>query len=386
MEQVKKMVIACIVSRKGGVPITEIDNEYQQLVGMKIPYVKYGFLSLEDLIQSISEIMMVDNPDGSIILKARDTKTSHIASLVAGQKTTGNTRKKVANCYRMPPAGQNYMRGASRHCNYENKRSNNYRKMERSTQQSVTQEKMTRHRKQEIEQLHTLHAENFLKHPNKRETTQGIEIHTEKYTSKTSHKENKSHHFKTKQPLKTINHHFQQKNVTDKIQALDDSDEEFDRSQVKVKNRRRISVDDTILVTIVNNYYRSSSNENHSRHRSLLCDSRTEEEEREIEEDEFHRCSNHHYRYSKEFSTVTQKYRMNQSRKGKPVNYYEELYVQKKWTEDPLNDCAENVSGYYIREDSDYTHYKRDVSRKNPGLLIKVKNEYATDRHMYTAI
>ncbi|XP_047115201.1 uncharacterized protein LOC124795287 [Schistocerca piceifrons] len=388
MDQVKQMIIACIVSRKGGVPVTEIDNEYRQLVGTKIPYAKYGFPSLEGLIQSIAEIMMVHNTDGSLVLKARDTKTSHIASLVEGQKKTGNARKKVTNCYQMSAAGQNYMRGTNNHWNYGNNRGNNYRKIEKTAPEYNTQDDFNeaRHRKQEMLQLQTPRAKSLFKHPTEEETRQGIETHTGKYLLKSARKENEFHNCQTRHPSKISNPQFHPKKRTDQIQALYESREEFHRSQVKEKTQRRINVDDTILVTIVNNYYRNSCNEDCSHQGSLLSDWRTDEEEREIQQDQLYRCRDHHHGYLKEVSTVRQKYRMKPSKLREPVNCYEELYVQKKWFEDSVNDCTENVSGCCVTEDSGYTHYKRDVSRKNPGLLVKVRNEYAVDRRIYTGI
>ncbi|XP_068087189.1 uncharacterized protein [Anabrus simplex] len=92
--EVEASVKSCILSRKGGMPLSEINDDYKELVGENIPYTKLGYENLEKYLSSLIGIQIVKNRDGSTVLKVHDDKTAHIAALVDKQKPTSSRPKK----------------------------------------------------------------------------------------------------------------------------------------------------------------------------------------------------------------------------------------------------------------------------------------------------
>ncbi|XP_046603057.1 maternal effect protein oskar-like [Neodiprion virginianus] len=93
-EAVKKMVKSCIVSRKGGVPFPEIEDDYRALVGESIPYAQLGYTSLQSFVKSIDFVDVRTNHFGDSVLFVSDPKVAHIDSLVRKQKNPSNQRKR----------------------------------------------------------------------------------------------------------------------------------------------------------------------------------------------------------------------------------------------------------------------------------------------------
>ncbi|VVC37988.1 OST-HTH/LOTUS domain,Tudor domain [Cinara cedri] len=78
---------ACLVSCKGGIPLNDIENEYFKLNGERIAYRRYGFSSLENLLQS-SDKFTIQNCGGISIVQASTTqKTQHLTDLIKKQKS-----------------------------------------------------------------------------------------------------------------------------------------------------------------------------------------------------------------------------------------------------------------------------------------------------------
>ncbi|XP_012267561.2 uncharacterized protein LOC105692731 [Athalia rosae] len=89
-ETVNNMIKACIVSRKGGVLLKDIDREYESLVGERIPYTALGYKTLLDYITSIDCVDLKQNFVGDQVLSVCDPKIAHIDSLVKKQKNPSN--------------------------------------------------------------------------------------------------------------------------------------------------------------------------------------------------------------------------------------------------------------------------------------------------------
>ncbi|XP_069700099.1 maternal effect protein oskar-like [Periplaneta americana] len=90
------MIKSCIVSRKGGVPLVELNGEYEELVGEPIPYKRLGFQSLGGFISSVSQIKATRNEDGKTVLTLEDEKVAHITALVNKQKEAQRKRRKIS--------------------------------------------------------------------------------------------------------------------------------------------------------------------------------------------------------------------------------------------------------------------------------------------------
>ncbi|XP_023290582.1 maternal effect protein oskar [Orussus abietinus] len=83
---------ACIISRKGGVPLEEINSEYEKLVGRSIPYMKLGFTSLFDLLRNIPDIYTKRNEKDEHFFQVVDSATAHIQHLVNKQRSAESVR------------------------------------------------------------------------------------------------------------------------------------------------------------------------------------------------------------------------------------------------------------------------------------------------------
>lgn len=93
---------ACLLSTKGGIPLSQIENEYFKLNGERIPFRQLGFPSLEALLQSSGKFD-IQNYGGNAIVKALSTsKTQHLTELIKKQKSKP-PKKKPFTGYRNAP-------------------------------------------------------------------------------------------------------------------------------------------------------------------------------------------------------------------------------------------------------------------------------------------
>ncbi|KYN09041.1 PREDICTED: maternal effect protein oskar-like [Trachymyrmex cornetzi] len=95
MEETVALIKSCIISKKGGVPITDLNDEFQNLVGESIPYRRLGFSNLRALLQTIDGLETSWNNFGEQTLRINDSKISHIDRLIRKQKMDySKTRNK----------------------------------------------------------------------------------------------------------------------------------------------------------------------------------------------------------------------------------------------------------------------------------------------------
>ncbi|XP_014478649.1 PREDICTED: uncharacterized protein LOC106746506 [Dinoponera quadriceps] len=86
MEETVALIKSCVISKKGGVPIEDLNDEFQNLVGEPIPYRRLGFSNLRALLRTIDGLETIPNKFGEYTLKINDSKISHIDKLICKQK------------------------------------------------------------------------------------------------------------------------------------------------------------------------------------------------------------------------------------------------------------------------------------------------------------
>ncbi|XP_029672554.1 uncharacterized protein LOC115241134 [Formica exsecta] len=95
MEETAALIKSCIISKKGGVPIGDLNDEFQNLVGEFIPFRRLGFSSLCALLRTIDGLETSWNEFGEQVLKINDSKIAHIDRLIRYQKVDySKTRNK----------------------------------------------------------------------------------------------------------------------------------------------------------------------------------------------------------------------------------------------------------------------------------------------------
>ncbi|XP_012532829.1 uncharacterized protein LOC105834706 [Monomorium pharaonis] len=86
MEETVALIKSCIISKKGGVAMEDLNDEFEILVGESIPYRRLGFASLRALLRTIDGLEITWNNFGEQVLKINDSKISHINRLIRKQK------------------------------------------------------------------------------------------------------------------------------------------------------------------------------------------------------------------------------------------------------------------------------------------------------------
>ncbi|XP_034950598.1 uncharacterized protein osk [Chelonus insularis] len=94
-DEVKSVLKAVIIARKGGVPLDEIEEEFQRHTGVNIPYLSLGFTCLYDMMRQIKEIITIRNEENRVVyVTLPDKRTDHISFLVSRQKDTTKSYKE----------------------------------------------------------------------------------------------------------------------------------------------------------------------------------------------------------------------------------------------------------------------------------------------------
>ncbi|KAL6442466.1 hypothetical protein ACFW04_002590 [Cataglyphis niger] len=95
MEETAALIKSCIISKKGGIPINDLNDEFQNLVGEFIPYRRLGFSNLRAFLRTIDGLETTWNEFGEQVLKINDSKIAHIDRLIRYQKVDySKTRNK----------------------------------------------------------------------------------------------------------------------------------------------------------------------------------------------------------------------------------------------------------------------------------------------------
>ncbi|XP_075215820.1 tudor domain-containing protein 7-like isoform X2 [Lycorma delicatula] len=116
-EQVVSVLRACLLSNKGGTPLSILNRDYKALNGTPIPFRKLGYSSVEDFLKSTDDIITRPDGKGDIIVQARPSEASaHIASLVSRQRSSQKKRIPVPNiCQSRKPTNQSWKPPPSSH-------------------------------------------------------------------------------------------------------------------------------------------------------------------------------------------------------------------------------------------------------------------------------
>jgi len=95
MEETVALIKSCIISKKRDVPIEDLNDEFQNLVGESISYRRLGFSSLRAFSQTIDTLEITWNEFGEQTLKINDSKISHIDRFIRKRKVNySKTRNK----------------------------------------------------------------------------------------------------------------------------------------------------------------------------------------------------------------------------------------------------------------------------------------------------
>ncbi|GFR18207.1 uncharacterized protein TNCT_93521 [Trichonephila clavata] len=98
-----KINLRCVTqSRKGGVPLNQLQNDYKGLIGRDIPLKDLGYSSLEYFLRDIPDVISLKrSKDGVFVAEGvADASTAHIAKLISKQKTSKSGSTKPAVLFR----------------------------------------------------------------------------------------------------------------------------------------------------------------------------------------------------------------------------------------------------------------------------------------------
>ncbi|XP_051170710.1 maternal effect protein oskar [Leptopilina boulardi] len=114
--EVTKVIKALIVARKGGMPIEDLDKDYQEMEAASIPYLRMGYNSLFEYLREVKEIKYKKNKYGNTVLTVDDEKLNHLNELIKHQKPARTNKKRSKN-NRKTTSNKNY--------DFENNNKNN---------------------------------------------------------------------------------------------------------------------------------------------------------------------------------------------------------------------------------------------------------------------
>ncbi|KAF5286906.1 hypothetical protein FQA39_LY00439 [Lamprigera yunnana] len=95
MEELGKELMSILVSSPSTLTIAALDKDYNNLVGNRIPFRKFGFSNLENLLRCMTNVLVVNGsgPYAEVLLKV-SKKSSHINELVTKQKVNVKNRSR----------------------------------------------------------------------------------------------------------------------------------------------------------------------------------------------------------------------------------------------------------------------------------------------------
>uniref|UniRef100_T1J3I9 Tudor domain-containing protein 7 n=1 Tax=Strigamia maritima TaxID=126957 RepID=T1J3I9_STRMM len=111
--ETEKLLRSVLQSCKNGVLLRQLEHDYRFITGDPIPFLKFGYSSLELYLRTIPTVVKLTNgPNGVTAEAVADKSTSHIAELVSRQLVT----KSKAKSNKKPFANRNF-RSCSRSSN-----------------------------------------------------------------------------------------------------------------------------------------------------------------------------------------------------------------------------------------------------------------------------
>ena len=95
LKKTKTYLRSTLLSHKGSVTTSQLDNDYRQLVGDYIPYSKLQFRDLESFLSSIPDVCRVECEGGLMVVRGVAGRASaHIQDMVARQKVKSDGGRK----------------------------------------------------------------------------------------------------------------------------------------------------------------------------------------------------------------------------------------------------------------------------------------------------
>ncbi|XP_012254025.2 tudor domain-containing protein 7-like isoform X1 [Athalia rosae] len=93
LDEVVSNLRACLLSAKGGVSFSELNNDYKRILGENIPFRKLGYPSLDELLNNIPGLL-ITRKVGDWNVAAEPTEDSvHLTKMIARQKS-GKSKKR----------------------------------------------------------------------------------------------------------------------------------------------------------------------------------------------------------------------------------------------------------------------------------------------------
>lgn len=97
--RVKHTVRALLLSSKHGCTPKQLLSDYRHIVGEGLPYESLGYSTFMQYVKSIPDVVQITSQQGmTVLLGVADESTSHIAKMVARQKTAPSLHKR---CFSM---------------------------------------------------------------------------------------------------------------------------------------------------------------------------------------------------------------------------------------------------------------------------------------------
>lgn len=122
LDEISVMIKSIVVSSKYDVLVKDIDKEFKEETGIRIPYTNFKHQTLESFLKTIEGVYLVKGSNGETTIKVKTENARHIQELVREQKSSG--RKRRSRGGRRPSGKENQSRRPSYNARKGNFRSN----------------------------------------------------------------------------------------------------------------------------------------------------------------------------------------------------------------------------------------------------------------------
>ena len=103
--RVKHTVRALLLSSKHGCTPKQLLSDYRHIVGESLPFESLGYSTFMQYIKSIPDVVQITSQQGmTVLLGVADESTSHIAKMVARQKTAPSMHKRYSSMLNLSTA------------------------------------------------------------------------------------------------------------------------------------------------------------------------------------------------------------------------------------------------------------------------------------------
>ncbi|KAF7400606.1 hypothetical protein HZH66_005790 [Vespula vulgaris] len=100
-EDVQKIILSLLVSRKDAIPLGVLAKDYQDQEGEPIPWKEFGYITLLDYLKSMPKFISFERLNGTYYVRGvASDKSKHVSSLVARQKISLKKRNYIRRTYR----------------------------------------------------------------------------------------------------------------------------------------------------------------------------------------------------------------------------------------------------------------------------------------------